>query len=375
MAAAAGSRDPPSRGRDFTNEEYADILFCYGFANGVSTHARAEYQLRFPQRRLPHESVFDGAYQRLRETGSVRRRRSDSGRPRIYRTEEEEEILRHFEVDPTTSTNVVARRLGITQWKVWHTVHTGGLYPYHYTPVQVIEEGDPARRIDFCRFMLNADTEDPTYFKRILWTDESKFDQDGISNLHNIHFWAPKADRNPNKKKLKGSQRRFSLNVWMGIIDDNLVGPYFLPNNLNGEAYETFLENEVFGLLIDVPLAARRHMIYQHDGCPAHFRINVRDWLNRHFPNRWIGRGGPIPWPARSPDLTPVDYYVWGHMKSLVYDISPSPVPSIDELRRRIINAVEEIKTNLTSRVVKTELRKRMRLCIRNRGSHFENEL
>lgn len=37
------------------------------------------------------------------------------------------------------------------------------LYPYHYTPVQVIEEGDPARRMDFCRFMLNADMEDPTF--------------------------------------------------------------------------------------------------------------------------------------------------------------------------------------------------------------------
>lgn len=68
MAATAGSRDPPSRGRDFTNEEYADILFCYGFANGVSMHARAEYQSRFPQRRLPHESVFEGVYQRLRVT-------------------------------------------------------------------------------------------------------------------------------------------------------------------------------------------------------------------------------------------------------------------------------------------------------------------
>uniref|UniRef100_A0A2H1V4P8 SFRICE_034143 n=1 Tax=Spodoptera frugiperda TaxID=7108 RepID=A0A2H1V4P8_SPOFR len=34
---------------------------------------------------------------------------------------------------------------------------------------------------------------------------------------------------------------------------------------------------------------------------------------------------GPIPWPARSPDLTPMDFYLWGHMKSLVYN-EPHPI-------------------------------------------------
>lgn len=102
-------------------------------------------------------------------------------------------------------------------------------------------------------------------------------------------------------------------------------------------------------------------------------RIIVNNSIGPHFLGRWIGRGGPIPWRARSPDLTPMDFYVWGHMKSLVYDISP--VPSIEELRQRIINAANEIKTTLTSKVVKSELRKRMRACVRNRGSHIENDL
>ncbi|XP_067203031.1 uncharacterized protein [Linepithema humile] len=33
---------------------------------------------------------------------------------------------------------------------------------------------------------------------------------------------------------------------------------------------------------------------------------------------RWIGRGGPIVWPARSPDLNVLDYFVWGYIKALV---------------------------------------------------------
>lgn len=254
----------------FTNEEYADILICYGYCNCVSLQARQEYIARFPGRRIPDISVFDGVYRRIRETGSVSRRRTDLGRPRVNDDDEEEdnEIVRRFQLDPTTSTNVVARELGISQWKVWFTVHTAGFYPYHYTPVHVIEEGDPVRRLDFCRFMLNADLEDPSFLRSILWTDESKFDQDGITNYHNAHYWAPKAGRNPNKKRVKGSQRRFSPNVWMGIISNHLIGPYFLPHNLNGETYENFLRQDLPDLLENIPLNLIRDMWFQHDGCP-----------------------------------------------------------------------------------------------------------
>ncbi|KAJ8883193.1 hypothetical protein PR048_015033 [Dryococelus australis] len=37
------------------------------------------------------------------------------------------------------------------------------------------------------------------------------------------------------------------------------------------------------------------------------------------YPRRWIERGGPAVWPARSPDLTLLDFFFWGHMKSRVY--------------------------------------------------------
>lgn len=168
----------------FTNEEYADILICYGYCNCVSARARDEYISRYPGRRVPDASVFNRAYRRLRETGTVSRRRTDLGRPRVNNIEEEQdnEIIRRFRLDPTTSTHAVARALGLSPWKVWYTVNTVGLYPYHYTPVHVIEEGDPVRRLDFCRFMLNADLEDPSFLRNILWTDESKFSKDGITN-------------------------------------------------------------------------------------------------------------------------------------------------------------------------------------------------
>lgn len=202
-------------------------------------------------------------------------------------------------------------------------------------------------------------------------TDESKFDRDGVTNYHNLHYWAPK-DQNPRKCKETAHQRRFSLNVWMGIVHNYIIGPFFLPHNLNGVTYENFLRNELALLLEDVPLATRAQMIYQHDGCPAHYFRGVRQWLDINYPRRWIGRGGPIPWPARCPDLTPCDFYIWGHMKDLVYS---TPVRSLEELRERILTAALQMKNTISTRVTITEVRRRLRACIRNQGRQFEQDL
>jgi hypothetical protein len=59
----------------------------------------------------------------------------------------------------------------------------------------------------------------------------------------------------------------------------------------------------------EVPLAKRMHMVFQHDGAPAHYSRLVTH-LNLTFLERWIGRGGHVPWPPRSPDLTPLDFSI-----------------------------------------------------------------
>ena len=68
---------------------------------------------------------------------------------------------------------------------------------------------------------------------------------------------------------------------------------------------------------------------YQQDGAPPHWRMDVRDSLNATFPNRWIGRDGPNCWPPRSPDLTPLDFFLWGYVKDRVF---ATPVNDIGEL-------------------------------------------
>jgi hypothetical protein len=91
-----------------------------------------------------------------------------------------------------------------------------------------------------------------------------------------------------------------------------LIGPFFYDGTLYDRRYLNFLTNELPRLLDDVSLDTRERMFFQHDGAPAHNAITVRRFLNQIFPNRWIGTYGVVPWPARSPDFTPLDFFFMG---------------------------------------------------------------
>jgi hypothetical protein len=79
-----------------------------------------------------------------------------------------------------------------------------------------------------------------------------------------------------------------------------------------------------------------------HDGAPAHFSRAVRDVLNNIYRNRWIGRGGPTAWPPRSmPDLNPLDFYLWGHVNTLVY---AAPVDNEEALHHRVVGACQTLR-------------------------------
>jgi hypothetical protein len=48
-------------------------------------------------------------------------------------------------------------------------------------------------------------------------------------------------------------------------------------------------------------------------------KVAIFKFLDRTFPGRWIGRDGPMPWPPRSSDITPLDFFLWGYVKSNVF--------------------------------------------------------
>ena len=82
-------------------------------------------------------------------------------------------------------------------------------------------------------------------------------------------------------------------------------------------------------------------MRFKHDGAPPHFGNAVRGHLIATFGARWIDRGVPTAWPACSPDLTCLDFFLWGCMKSMVYQ---TDIDSEENLVARIVSAAAEIR-------------------------------
>lgn len=124
-------------------------------------------------------------------------------------------------------------------------------------------------------------------------------------------------------------------------------------------------------LLEDVPLCARETLIFQHDGAPAHYSRRVREILDARFPDKWIGRGGPIVWPARSPDLNVLDYFLWGYVKASVEHHRDG---TEDEVREAILAAFNSITSDMAHRATR-QITGRVELCLQARGRHFEQLL
>lgn len=346
---------------NFTNEEYADIIYVYGLCDGNGRQAAEEYHIRFPNRRTPNHQTFSTVYRYAREHG--RFPSSKVERNIVQNVEEQENIINIVQEHPEVSTRRISAQLGVPHVRVWRTLNKERLHPYHIQQAQRLEQGDNVNRLEFCQWII--DHRPTTY--RTLFTDEAQFTRDGVFNSRNSHNWA---ENNPHAIREAHSQHKFSVNVWCGMINSNLIGPHIFPARLTTEVYLDFLQNILPGLMQGINI---RGQYFQHDGAPPHFGIEVRRHLDNEYPNRWIGRGGPHPWPARSPDFNPVDYFLWGYLKTEVYSV---PINSREQLLQRIIRCSDQIRNN-PAQIRKSigNLNKRQQKCMEAGGSHFENLL
>ncbi|GFV52096.1 putative LOC100569746 [Trichonephila clavipes] len=80
------------------------------------------------------------------------------------------------------------------------------------------------------------------------------------------------------------------------------------------------------------------------------------DLLKDTFGDRLISRFGPVNWPPRSCDLTPLDYFLWDYINSLVYADKPQTLDHLEDNIRRVIadirpQMLEKVIENWTSRL------------------------
>lgn len=350
----------------FTNEHAYDMLAIYfqSFENAVL--ASREYAMRYPHRVHHSRKVFQRLARRLRQYGHVQPVPS-LRRSRPARTVDAViNILAYVRAEPQISIREIVRDLGISYGTVQRILVEKKLHPYHVVLHQALSNSDFDNRLNYCYWLKNMIRDNPQFLSKILWTDEASFTNTGRVNLHNMHYWS---DNNPHWMREVDNQHRWTVNVWCGIMDGMIIGPHIFEGTLTGEIFLNFLYTYLPGLLEHVPLLVRRSMWLQLDGCPAHYSLGVRNFLDEYFSNRWIGRGSLFPWPARSPDLTCLDFYLWGRVKDIVYKIRPT---SREDMIIRIRNALNSLpRAEIEAAVISSK--RRLNRCISNDGKQFEH--
>ncbi|GFX84531.1 transposable element Tc3 transposase [Trichonephila clavipes] len=85
---------------------------------------------------------------------------------------------------------------------------------------------------------------------------------------------------------------------------------------VNGDRYRAMITNFFIPVLNNHDV---QELWFQQDGATCHTARATIDLLKDTFGDRLISRFGPVNWPQRSCDLTPLGYFLWGYVKSLVY--------------------------------------------------------
>ncbi|XP_078049911.1 uncharacterized protein LOC144476674 [Augochlora pura] len=113
------------------------------------------------------------------------------------------------------------------------------------------------------------------------------------------------------------------------------------------------------------------NMWMQQDGAPPHNAVCSRQVMNEIFDEKWIGRGGPVAWPPHSPDLTPLDYFLWDFVKDSVMSVPPT---TPDDMKERIRQACTKITPQMLAEV-RRSFHQRLNKCLEVEGHHFEHVL
>ncbi|GFY32222.1 DUF4817 domain-containing protein [Trichonephila clavipes] len=88
---------------------------------------------------------------------------------------------------------------------------------------------------------------------------------------------------------------------------------------------------------------------FEQDGATCHTARATIDLLKDTFGDRLISRFGPVNWPPRSCDLTPLEYFLWSYVKSLVYAGKPQ---TLDHLEVNIRRVIADIRPQMLEKVI-----------------------
>ncbi|GFU92722.1 putative DD41D transposase [Trichonephila clavipes] len=190
-----------------------------------------------------------------------------------------------------------------------------------------IHQNDHQARRRFVEWAQNEIAVVPDFHKRILFSDEAHFWLNGYVNKQNYRIWSESNPQVYDETPLHPEK----LTVWCTLWTGGIIGPYFFKNDeghnltVNGDRYRAMITNFFFPELNNHDV---QELWFQQDGATCHTARATIDLLKDTFGDCLILRFGPVNWPPRSCDLTPLDYFLTATAGS---DVVQSGRPIFDD--------------------------------------------
>ena len=336
------------------------------FANSNSaTEAIRAYRRETGKKCPLNECQVRRLVKRFEDTSSTSQRRQGSGRPRSSSSERTavliaKERLQERHPYGMCSTRQISNDENVTISKssVHRVLKDEGLHPYRPVQVQELLPHDLGNRMTFAKRALEVFGND---FSRILWTDEAVFRLTPNASSLSGAVWAHEQPHLRIETLLHGK----SVHVWAGFSYNLKLPPYFFSRTVTGDAYHTMLTSHC------IPFLTRHRSLskttFQQDGAAPHVASEVKQLLTKKFGSSVISRHFDFVWPARSPDLSPMDFFYWGYIKQKVYSRKPS---TMDDLKTAISDEIENLDQAMLKKVVSTMPSRLMKL-IQNGGKQI----
>jgi inhibitor of nuclear factor kappa-B kinase subunit alpha len=234
------------------------------------------------------------------------------------------------------------------------------MHPYKILVTQKLSETDYSTRKRLCLEMKQKISPTDTVF----FSDEAHFHLCGAVNRQNLRYWDVKNPQVVRERPLHSPK----VTVWCAISESEIWGPYFFEDNdvtvtVDTNRYCQMLEDVVRPKLDDMNNA----VFFQQDGATCHTSSRSMTLLRELFPQKLISLRGDIGWPARSPDLNPCDFFLWGFLKSRVFSDS---YENLAQLKRAIRREVALITPSMLHEV-RRNFHKRLDSCVVNNGAHM----
>lgn len=356
-----------------SNDQRTFLVKRYLETNDTDVVLR-EFQNRFHGRQLPNKKTILRNVIKFERNGTIQNlHKGNSGRRRTGRTRANVDAVTNL-LENGNQVSCRRNMLGLPSSTFNRIVRLDlKWHPYKVHLRHQLQAGDYARRLRFAHWFRNACRNNRFLFNAVVG-DEASFGMNGKVSTQNVRMYAPKGEPPAHNFDRRNDRRK--VNVWAAICGNGtILGPYFFDGNVNGRRYLDMINNfAVPGLGrsygVNIGDNAAHHLLWIQDGATCHRTIPVRQRISQVFGQRVVALGHDVEWPARSPDLTPCDFFLWGHIKQKVF---ATPPDSVENLRERITNAVNNLRQNPEFiRNSMREMQRRAQKCIDNQGQHVE---